>query len=220
MTKEKSIDIATQAGIVERGMEAYKAAKERGWVGLSDERLMIMPKQEPVNQFNPDWDAMAVMVEEQQRMAKRIEELEAELAKQEQDEPVGVVGMDVSRPHMRSLDGQYLGQKPDTKTVMLFKDLEVGTNLYTTPPKQEQGESVSWWNGNKLDKRTGGVTDNSFCIHTKPQTKEWVWLTDEDIFGIFGTYRGDPDYNHDQLLLDARRIEAKLKEKNHVVFGQ
>lgn len=28
------------------------------------------------NEFNPDWDAMAVMVEEQQRMAKRIEELE------------------------------------------------------------------------------------------------------------------------------------------------
>ncbi len=30
------------------------------------------------NDFNPDWDAMAVMVEEQQRMAKRIEELEAQ----------------------------------------------------------------------------------------------------------------------------------------------
>jgi hypothetical protein len=30
------------------------------------------------NEFNPDWDAMAVMVEEQQRMAKRIEELEAQ----------------------------------------------------------------------------------------------------------------------------------------------
>ena len=44
--------------------------------------------------------------------------------------------------------------------------------------------------------------------------KEWVGLTDEDIFGIFGTYRGDPDYNHDQLLLDARRIEAKIKERN------
>jgi hypothetical protein len=28
------------------------------------------------NDFNPDWDAMAVMVEEQQRMAKRIKELE------------------------------------------------------------------------------------------------------------------------------------------------
>jgi hypothetical protein len=31
---------------------------------------------QPKNEFNPDWDAMAVMVEEQQRMAKCIEELE------------------------------------------------------------------------------------------------------------------------------------------------
>ena len=30
------------------------------------------------NDFNPDWDAMAVMVAEQQRMAKRIAELEAQ----------------------------------------------------------------------------------------------------------------------------------------------
>ena len=32
----------------------------------------------PQNTFTPDWDAMAVMVEEQQRMAKRIEDLETE----------------------------------------------------------------------------------------------------------------------------------------------
>ena len=32
--------------------------------------------------FKPDWDAMAVMVEEQQRMAKRIAELEALLERQ------------------------------------------------------------------------------------------------------------------------------------------
>ena len=36
------------------------------------------------NEFEPDWDAMAVMVEEQQRMAKRIAELEA----QPEQEPV------------------------------------------------------------------------------------------------------------------------------------
>ena len=30
---------------------------------------------QPENEFNPDWNAMAAMVEEQQRMAKRIEEL-------------------------------------------------------------------------------------------------------------------------------------------------
>ena len=34
------------------------------------------------NEFKPDWDAMAVMVEEQQRMAKRITELEAMLERQ------------------------------------------------------------------------------------------------------------------------------------------
>jgi hypothetical protein len=34
------------------------------------------------NDFKPDWDAMAVMVEEVQRMAKRIEELEALLERQ------------------------------------------------------------------------------------------------------------------------------------------
>ena len=39
---------------------------------------------QPENEFNPDWDAIAVMVEEQQRMAKRIEELEARLAQPEQ----------------------------------------------------------------------------------------------------------------------------------------
>jgi hypothetical protein len=44
---------------------------------------------QPENDFNPDWDAMAVIVEEQQRMAKRIEELEARLAQPEQ-EPVGI----------------------------------------------------------------------------------------------------------------------------------
>lgn len=34
------------------------------------------------NQFNPDWDTQAVLVEEQQRMAKRILELEALLERQ------------------------------------------------------------------------------------------------------------------------------------------
>ena len=48
----------------------------------------------------------------------------------------------------------------------------------------------------------------------EPPKKEWIGLTDEEIFGIFGTYLGDPDYNHNKLLIDARRIEAKLKEKN------
>lgn len=39
--------------------------------------LYLVPPQ--TNSFNPDWDAIPVMVEEQQRMAKRIEELESQL---------------------------------------------------------------------------------------------------------------------------------------------
>jgi hypothetical protein len=51
-------------------------------------------------------------------------------------------------------------------------------------------------------------------LETVVLEKEWVGLTDDEIFGIFGTYVGDADYNHKQLLLDARRIEQSLKEKN------
>jgi len=39
------------------------------------ERLKTSPK---ANEFNPDWDTQAVLTEEIQRMAKRIEELEAQ----------------------------------------------------------------------------------------------------------------------------------------------
>ena len=42
----------------------------------------VMLDQTSHDQFKPDWDAMAVMVEEQQRMAKRIEDLEAMLERQ------------------------------------------------------------------------------------------------------------------------------------------
>lgn len=38
----------TNVGIGKRATEAYEAAKKRGWVGVSDERLMEMPEQEPV----------------------------------------------------------------------------------------------------------------------------------------------------------------------------
>ena len=48
------------------------------------ESLSQAIEQAEKNEFKPDWDAMAVMVEEQQRMAKRIEELE-QAEKQEPD---------------------------------------------------------------------------------------------------------------------------------------
>ena len=48
------------------------------------------------------------------------------------------------------------------------------------------------------------------------QQRTWVGLTDAEIFELFrveGT--ADADINPIKLLADARRLEAKLKEKNH-----
>ena len=92
------------------GMPAYEGS-------LSKDQVLAQP-----NDFNPDWDAMAVMVEEQQRMAKRIEELEARLAQPEQ-EPVAW------RFHDRNMwcYVDHLTDLPQDK----FKP------LYTAPPQRE-----------------------------------------------------------------------------------
>ena len=85
MTKDEALKLALEAlelanyyvadycngNTIEEIDDAITAIKE----------ALAQPEQ---NQFNPDWDAMAVMVEEQQRMAKRIAELEA----QPEQEPV------------------------------------------------------------------------------------------------------------------------------------
>jgi len=48
----------------------------------------------------------------------------------------------------------------------------------------------------------------------KPK-REWVGLTDEEIFELFGRIgTSNSDINPYELIHDARKIEAKLKEKN------
>ena len=73
------------------------------------------------NEFNPDWDTQAVLVEEIQRMAKRIEELEAK------DEPVAWVCEGFSSDEKHAID--YWQGDVD--------DLPIGTQLYTTPPQRK-----------------------------------------------------------------------------------
>ncbi len=73
------------------------------------------------NEFNPDWDAMAVIVEEQQRMAKRIAELEAQL----EQEPVAWVAYENGEKHGIDFYEDEIAELP------------VGTLLYTAPPQRE-----------------------------------------------------------------------------------
>jgi len=86
----------TNKEVMQMAMDIMESAIKAGdWVvdGACDPDWVLNALRaalaQPENDFNPDWDAMAVMVEEQQRMAKRIEELEARLAQPEQ-EPVGI----------------------------------------------------------------------------------------------------------------------------------
>jgi hypothetical protein len=54
------------------------------------------------------------------------------------------------------------------------------------------------------------------ALSSLPPRRTWVGLTDEeisDMFCVMGT--ADADINLIKLLTDARRIEAKLKEKNN-----
>ena len=94
------------------GMPAYEGS-------LSKDQALAQP-----NDFNPDWDAMAVMVEEQQRMAKRIEELEARLSQPEQEPVAWADKVDIDR------DGHDLW-------VSRQKPAKDGVPLYTAPIKKE-----------------------------------------------------------------------------------
>jgi hypothetical protein len=86
----------------------------------------------------------------------------------------------------------------------LFEEIRTSERNIQTSDKETPESSQPWVKTYSGDKPN----------YTQPIEKEWVGLTDDEIFGIFGTYVGDADYNHKQLLLDARRIEQSLKEKN------
>ena len=72
MTKDEALKLALEAlKQIDEAMP-FPVAK---LAQASIKKALAQPEQ---NQFKPDWDAMAVMVEEQQRMSKRIEDLETE----------------------------------------------------------------------------------------------------------------------------------------------
>ena len=83
---QEALDALESSRVFVTSREKIKHPEGTEWY---DERIEALRARlaQPENDFNPDWDAMAVMVEEQQRMAKRIEELETRLA-QPEPEPV------------------------------------------------------------------------------------------------------------------------------------
>ena len=72
-------DPVAYINIEERSLEWAKLTRWETPTVVKMDKVPLYAAPPQQNEFNPDWDAMAVMVEEQQRMAKRIEELEAKL---------------------------------------------------------------------------------------------------------------------------------------------
>ena len=70
MTKDEALKLALEA-LEDAGKDDFWRYQDKAITAIKE----ALAQQ---NQFNPDWDVMAVMVEEQQRMAKRIAELEAQ----------------------------------------------------------------------------------------------------------------------------------------------
>ena len=73
MTKDEALRLALEA-LEDLGMKHYENTGEV----LYKETFTAIKAALEANEFNPDWDTQAVLVEEIQRMAKRIEELEAQ----------------------------------------------------------------------------------------------------------------------------------------------
>jgi hypothetical protein len=91
MTQTEALKLALRAMVVnnqawkhlaDSGDAGYWEAEEQEFYQLNEKAITAVKAALEANEFNPDWDTQAVLVEEIQRMAKRIEELEAK------DEPV------------------------------------------------------------------------------------------------------------------------------------
>ncbi len=117
--KQQEEKILAQCAATTMTLRQALAKQEQG-EPVVKESFTTEQEQPTVNQFNPDYDGVAMMYEEMKVMAKRIEELEA-LAKQEQGEPVGVA---------------HLMQEGFTHCIWSEAVVPVGTKFYTAPQQR------------------------------------------------------------------------------------
>ena len=100
------------------------------WLNKTEASLRARLAQ--LNDFNPDWDAMAVMVEEQQHMAKRIEELTQLVTSQ------GIRLMDAeAQPEQKPVAWKMKGVPAFATSRPNDTDSIKWDALYTAPPQRE-----------------------------------------------------------------------------------
>ena len=169
--------------------------------------LYTAPPQQ--NEFNPDWDAMAVMVEEQQRMAKRIEELKERLLQVEL-EPKDKIGSPCK---------EFWGWLPkayrdgDKGNEPKFTKYHMEVAYLAGKQSQPKHEPVAFFyldadGEERFAHPEGYYPSYAKPLYAAPPQRPWQCLTDEEIHSAEG-------YEEDRKLYRfARAIEQALKEKN------
>ena len=181
---------------------------------LKDQYQPLYTDPPQANHFNPDWDALPVMVEEQQRMAKRIEELETQLGEamwgySEWRRKAEISSALCTRQGIRLME--YESQPEQEPVVKLKELLEV------------QGRDGTWnydpyFHGmyNGMEVMLAVLENREPVFRGAPKKwlskKEWQGLTDEEV-KILAT-QGRTDFSRPMYNEFYDDIEAKLKEKN------
>ena len=203
LTREEAqqvLDAMKHLCLYTMAIEGYDREKVQPPINLLKARLA-----QPENEFNPDWDAMAVMVEEQQRMAKQIEELDIALAEQDAKYLDAIEILDD--------EGWTWGgdqwQRPATRSK---KMREAGiTRRPKGWSKEDEPEPVAWFSkrpDNTLAiKIVGKPTEGDWePLYTTPPQREWQGLTHEEKMEILTRSITAPSR--------IEVAEALLKEKN------
>jgi len=176
------------------GLEALIEVRDANIHGLTltqdyHEAITAIKAALEANEFNPDWDTQAVLVEEIQRMAKRIEELEAK------DEPYALEASMFSNDRVKV-------------------DPVTGNVSIGTPQQEANDEPVAWMNQNGVVRKVGyewGPNNTLTALYATPSQRTWVGLTDDEIVLIVTECAAS--HQHTDIHF-AKAIEAKLKEKN------
>ena len=208
MTKEREA--------LKQALEALGHFEKAGLATLKTIDAIIAVREclEQQNQFNPDRDAMAVMVEEQQRMAKRIAELEAQPEQPYPDNFIHALMYDVAKRDSEAQQS-YEDAFVNGTGVMLGDKRIDPASIYKQPAQQQ--EPVAWatqmgeyahihWGA----KRPEYPMVYEVPLYTTPPHRKP--LTDEEILHRVDTHVGGPSpsypLDNSDWLNFARAIEA------------
>ena len=201
----------TDRQLLQQALDALETADEVGFWELQKTVVSALNERlSQPNDFSPDWGAMAVMVEEQQRMAKRIEELEAQLR-------IGTSNSDVN-PYAILQNAKIIEAQPEQEPVawtLLLVGEHNGSvgkagekfvghpehyervDVYKSPPQRKpltEPEQEPWAallvghdsDGSYVSLAVMAHADTlplgEYMLYTTPPApRPWVGLTDEEI---------------------------------------